>query len=550
MCMFSLLFKKNIKHLFIYGLFLINSLYYCVSIGMAQEILSESTPNDGGRLILGSIGEPSNLIPYLATDSASSEIISQLYTALLDFNKDLQIVPLAARSWESLEDGKRLRFVLRDDIFWSDGVPLTADDIEFTYKLMIDPKTPTAYAEDFLAIKTFRKLDTYSFEVEYEKPFARAVMTWLGAILPKHILENQDLLNSPLARKPISSGPFTLKEWIPGTQLTLEASDTYFLGRPYIDEVVTRIIPDPSTMFLELKAGRLDSMGLSPQQYLRQTTGAEWEKNWKKYRYLSGSYTFLGYNLKHPFFQDVRVRQAIGHAIDRQALVQGVLWGQGIAAFGPYKPETWPYHQTLEPFRFDPQRAKRLLGEAGWIDDDQDGTLERDGIPFAFTILTNQGNDQRIKTATIIQSQLKAVGIAVTIRTVEWAAFIREFVNKGRFDALILGWTITQDPDIFDVWHSSKAVEGGLNFTGYKNAEVDELLIKARATTNQTVRKKLYDRFQEILHEEQPYAFLYVPYALPIVQARFHGIKAAPAGIMYNLDRWWVPTKEQRITPF
>ena len=212
--------------------------------------------------------------------------------------------------------------------------------------------------------------------------------------------------------------------------------------------------------------------------------------------------------------------------------------------------EKWRAEENNQPtwrtaIRQDVDEARRLLDEAGWKKN-KDGLLERDGKPFLFTILVNQGNDSRIKAAIIIQSQLKALGIAVHIRTVEWAAFIKEFVNKGHFDAIILAWTITLDPDIYDVWHSSRAKPGGLNFTGYRNAEVDELLVEARSMTDQDRRKELYDRVQEILDAEQPYCFLYVPYALPIVQARFQGIKPALNGIMYNFDRWWVPKDLQR----
>ena len=194
--------------------------------------------------------------------------------------------------------------------------------------------------------------------------------------------------------------------------LLFSASDTYFEGRPNLDEVVYRIIPDPSTMFLELKAGKLDMMSLSPQQYLRQTQGPQWERDWRKYRYLSFSYTFLGFNLEHPFFKDVRVRRAISMAIDRQSLIDGVLLGQGVPTVGPYKPGTWAYNDKLTPVRQDVDEARRLLDEAGWKKD-KDGLLERDGKPFLFTILVNQGNDSRIKAAIIIQSQLKALGITV-----------------------------------------------------------------------------------------------------------------------------------------
>ena len=226
----------------------------------------DGTPVTGGRILMGTIGEPSNLIPYMASDSASGEITGLLYVAPLKYDKDLNVVPWAAASYEVLEGGRLLRFVLRDDIRWEDGVPLTADDVEFTYKLMIDPKTPTAYSGDFLAIESFKKTGRLSFEVRYAKPFARSLMTWMGAILPKHVLEGQDIMTTPVARKPIGAGPYRLAKWDAGSMLTLTASDTYFEGRPNLDEVVYRIIPDPSTMFLELKAGKLDMMSLSPQQ--------------------------------------------------------------------------------------------------------------------------------------------------------------------------------------------------------------------------------------------------------------------------------------------
>ncbi len=504
------------------------------------------TPVRGGRILMGSIGEPSNLIPYMASDSASAEITELLFVAPLKYDKDLNIVPWAASSYEVLEEGRLLRFVLREDILWEDGEPLTADDVEFTYKLMIRPDTPTAYAENFLAVGSFRKTGRFSFEVRYEKPFARSLMTWMGAILPKHALEGQDVMTSPLARKPIGAGPYRLTAWEPGTKLVLTASDTYFEGRPYLDEVVYRVIPDPSTMFLELKAGKLDMMSLSPQQYLRQTEGDAWARDWNKYKYLSFGYTFLGFNLRHPFFKDARIRRALSMSINRQDLIDGVLLGLGVPTVGPYKPGTWVYNDKLTPVRQNVAEARRLLAEAGWTRENEDGILVRDGRPFSFTILVNQGNDQRIKTAIIIQNQFRKIGVDVRIRTVEWAAFITEFVNKGQFDAVILGWNILQDPDLFEVWHSSSARPGGLNFTGYENGEVDALLEEARTVTDQERRKELYDRFQEILDAEQPYCFLYVPYSLPIIQARFQGIKPALGGIMYNFDKWWIPKKFQR----
>ena len=189
--------------------------------------------------------------------------------------------------------------------------------------------------------------------------------------------------------------------------------------------------------------------------------------------------------------------------------------------------------------------TRSVRAEAGWTPG-KDGILEKDGLPFEFTILVNQGNNERIKVAVILQQMFRAVGVKVAIRTVEWAAFLKEFVDTRKFDALILAWNILDDPDIYDVWHSSAAAGHGLNFVSFCNAEVDRLLEKGRASEDRGERKAVYDRFQEILHEEQPYLFLYVPYSLPMVQARFQGIQPAPAGITYNFDRWWVPRALQQ----
>ena len=509
------------------------------------------TPVDGGRILFGSIGEASNLIPYLTADSASHEVADLIYVSPLRYDKDLQVEPWAAESWSMEDEGRLMRFTLRKGILWEDGVELTTGDVAYTCKVVADPATGSPYAEDFSRIKNFRVIDRYTFEVEYEHFFARSVSTWMQPILPRHLLEGQNIRSTPLSRKPVGAGPYRLKSWEPGSRIILEASASYFDGKPHIAEVVYRIIPDNATMFMETRAGRVDVMGLSPLQYLRQTSGPVWERDFNKFRYLDSSYVFLGFNLQHPFFKDVRVRRAISQAIDRESIIQGVLMGQGIPAFGPFKPGVWAYHPTLKPMPQNVAAARALLAEAGFTDSDGDGLLDKDGKPFSFTILTNQGNEQRILTATVMQSQLRAVGIDVRIRTVEWAAFIREFVNKGRFDAIILGWTTPQDPDIYQVWHSSQAFEGGLNFTYYKNAEVDRLLEEARSTPDQKTRAQLYYRMQEILDAEQPYCFLFVPYALPVVQKRFQGVKPTLAGIMYNFEKWWVPKElqEYSLTP-
>ena len=534
--LFLLLFISAPKHV------------YCQKVSQANA----TNPQYGGRFILGSIGEPSNLIPYLSSDAPSHEAADYLYVAPLRYNKDLDVEPWAAETYEVQDEGRKLIFKLRPGIKWQDGVELTADDVEFTYKLMIDKRTPTAYAEDFMIIKEFKKTGRYGFEVYYERPYARALSTWMGAILPRHVLEGEDMLSTKYIREPLSCGTYLLKNWVPGSRLEFTANPNYFEGKPYISEIFSRIIPDTSTMFLELKAGKIDMMGLSPQQYARQTNGPKWDGKFNKYQYLAFSYNYMGYNLNNPLFANKKVRQAIAHAIDKKGIIHGVLMGLGQPTIGPYKPGTWAYNTSIKDYDYNPDLARALLAEAGFKDTNADGILEKDGQPFSFTLMTNQGNEQRIKIATIIQNQLEEVGIEVRIRTVEWASFIEKFINPRKFDAIIMGWTITQDPDNFDVWHSSKTENPGLNFINFKNTEVDKLLDKGRHSLNQDERKKIYWRIQEIIHDEQPYCFLYVPFALPIIRSDVMGVEPAPAGITYNSREWWINfTAKQRpgVTP-
>jgi peptide/nickel transport system substrate-binding protein len=286
-------------------------------------------------------------------------------------------------------------------------------------------------------------------------------------------------------------------------------------------------------------------MGLTPVQYVRQTTGTRFTSLFNKYRYPSSSYVYMGYNLRHPLFRDKRIRQALTSAIDKNELIHGVLFGMGQKAVGPIAPGRWAYNKNVRDIAYDPGHAAELLTQAGWKEKNSDGILVKDGKPFSFTILTNQGNQQRLLTAQIIQQRLKYVGIDVKIRIVEWATFLKEFVDKGNFEVVMLGWTTSPDPDMFDVWHSSKTNPGELNFVGYKNAEVDRLLVEGRSTFDIEKRKKAYFRIQEIMADEQPYTFLYVPDALPVVSSRIRGVKAAPIGIGYNQIKWYVPKAEQ-----
>jgi peptide/nickel transport system substrate-binding protein len=508
---------------------------------------ADKEPAYGDIIVHGDIGDASNLIPLLASDKPSHDIAGLVYNGLIKYDKNMNIVGDLAESWDISESGLMITFHLRKGVKWHDGRSFTAADVLYTYQVTIDPKTPTAYAGDFLKVKKAEVLDDYTFRITYDKPFAPALISWGSSILPKHLLSGIDITRSPLTRHPIGTGPYKFKEWVAGQKIVLISNHDYFEGRPYIDGYITRIIPDMATLFLELRGQGIDISGLSPLQYTRQTENKLFRNNFNKYRYLSFAYTYLGYNLKNQLFTDKRVRQAISYAINKEAIISGVLLGLGKPATGPFKPGTWAYNGNVKIYNFNQPKARELLREAGWKDINGDGVLEKDGKPFVFEIVTNQGNETRQKCAEIIQRQLAEVGITVKIRILEWAAFVNDFITKRRFDAVIMGWTIPPDPDAYDVWHSSKTAPEELNFISYKNTEADEMLERGRSTFDQQERKKYYDRFQEILAEDQPYTFLYVPDELIIINKRFRGIEPAPIGLDYNFIKWYVPKDEQKF---
>ena len=511
-------------------------------------------PAHGGRLIDASIGDATNLIPMIASDASSHEIAGQLYLSLLKYDKNLNLVGQLAESWQISEDKLSIIFKLKTNLKWSDGKPLTTDDLVFTLHLIQDDKTQSPYKSDYMKVVSAKALDKRTFEVRYKEVFSPALATWASlAILPKHVFEGVNIMDTDLSRHPKASiGPYFLKDWQTQQSITMTANPNYFDGDVWIDKRITRIIPDPATQFLELSAGKIDMANLTPTQYTRLFDNNQRLKHeYNRYKYLGFSYTYLGFNLTRKPFDDVRVRQALAYAIDRQELVDGVLLGLGEVLATPYKPGTRWVNQNIKPRPFSLQKAQTLLTQAGWTKKEGQTIVSKNGKALSFTILTNNGNKKRADTATIIQQRLKSIGIQVNIRLVEWSAFIENFINKRDFDAVVLGWSLSPDPDQFNIWHSSQTGERQFNFLSYNNLKVDQALEQARLTFDLDKQKQWYDIMQQEIHQDVPVVFLYAGYSLPAIHKRIKGIEVAPAGIGHNSEFWYVPKALQKtsITP-
>jgi peptide/nickel transport system substrate-binding protein len=516
----------------------------------ALNNLNKAYPSQsGGTLIDAMIGEPSGLIYMVAGESAAGAISSNIFNKLLKYDKNLDLEGELVESWQVSSDQKTISFKLKPNLKWSDGKPLTSADVFWTWQAVTDEKTRSPYASDFQLVRKAETPDALTFSVTYDQAYAPALDSWAGLqILPKHLLQGQDLHTTAFARKPVGSNYYKLDSWTNGENIKLSRNPSSVLGQAKIDNLVTRIIPDSSAQFLELMADNIDSMGLDPIKYARIIPARpELKQKLALYKELGNSYTYMGFNLKRKPYDDVRVRKAINYAIDKQEIIDGVYLGLGIDIASPYKPGTRWSNPDLKPYPYDPQKAKALLQEAGFTDSDGDGVLERDGKPFSFEILTNQ-NKEREKSAVLIQRRLKNVGIQANIRAIEWASFISRFIKTGDFDVVILGWGLGLDPDQFNIWHSSQQAPGQFNFIGYNNPTIDKLLEQGRTELNPDKRQKIYHEFARVLLEDSPIVYLSAGYGLSAIHKRVKGIDnpAPPAGVGWNTYDWYIPEPLRR----
>ena len=503
-------------------------------------------PSFGDAIVVSSSGDARTLVPILASDSASSDICGMIFNGLVKYDKNINLTGDLAESWDIEDEGRVIIFHLKENVRWHDGAPFTARDVEFTYRKLIDLNVKTPYSGDFERIKNFAVLDDHTVRITYKEPFAPAPSSWRMWIMHEHILRKEDLNKTSFSRSPTGTGPYRFKSWKTGDKIELVSNHDYFEGRPFIDRYIYRIIPDEATTFLELQTQGADETLLTPLQFTRQTDNDFFKAHYNKFKYPGFGFTYLGYNLLDPKFQDIKVRQAINHAVNKKEMIDTIFFGLAEVTTGPFIRDSWAYNKDVKNAPYDLSEARRLLKEAGWIDLDNDGWVEKGGQKLEFTVLVNQGNAERIRCAELIQKDLKDVGIRMKIRVIEWSSMINEFINKRHFEAVLMGWSLSRDPDCYDIWHSSKTREGEFNFIGYKNERVDRLLEEGRRTFDQSKRAAIYHDIHRLIYEDQPYLFLYSADALPIVNLRFKGIEVSPIGIGYNFIKWYVPKNEQR----
>lgn len=420
------------------------------------------------------------------------------------------------------EQNPILIFHLRPEVKFHDGHVFDAYDVKFTYDAIMNPKNLSPRVSDYEPIKAIKVIDPMTIRIGYKRLYSPAIGTWGIGILPEHLLnkktlrqeainagrspDNFSMRESSFNRHPVGCGPYEFQEWKPDQYISLDCFDDYWEGSPNYKEYIYRIIPDLLTQEMEFYAGTVDSYGVQPHQVKRLKN----DPAYQSFSGLSFGYTYIGYNMRRAPFNDARVRKALGMAIDVEKIIKYVLYGEGERITGPFVKQTDYYNHGIKPIPYDPDGALMLLKEAGWKRN-KEGWLEKEGKRLQFTLITNSGNDLRKSILAITQESWKQIGIDVRTDLLEWAVFIQERVDKADFDALILGWSMGIEPDLYQIWHSSQDNPYQLNFVGYNSPMADELIVKIRKEYDHSKQVEYCHRLHEIIAKDQPYTFLYVP---------------------------------------
>ncbi|MFD0715379.1 peptide-binding protein [Paenibacillus sp. GCM10027626] len=495
---------------------------------------------DGGEITTAYLSEPKGFIRFWATDVYSSEVIELVFSSLYRFNEKQDIVPdLAEGEPQFSEDKKVMTIKIRNDAKFSDGQPVTADDVVFTYNIPINPEHVSPRKGTFDAIEKVEKVDDTTIKFTFKEPYAGYIDTLIYNIMPQHLLKDasvKDMDKSDFYKNPVGSGPFKLQEWKSGQYLTFVRNENYY-GKAGLDKVTIKIIPDANAMMAQLQTGEINVVDVPADNLAVIEDYAS--KNPDKLKLQKGitssAYIYAGWNLANPLFQDKNVRKALTMAIDRQAIVDSVAEGQGELIHSQTTPSYWNYTDDVPKFDYNVEQAKKLLEEAGWKDTDGDGILDKDGKKFEFEMRTNQGNKVREQVMTVVQQQLKEVGISVIPQTMEGSAFINEFLAKN-FTSVIFGWDISGDPNPKGIWHSSE-IESGMNTISYSNPEVDKLIEEDLQTFDKDKRKELLGKIDALIAEDQPYTFIYSPTRTMAYPANLEGFNPERSGLR-EVDKW------------
>jgi len=511
---------------------------------------ADHCPARGGTANIGLWSMTAQFLPHYAVSNYEKYIGNVVFHSLYTYNEDLELTPQLASGVELDESGTTYTVSLRDNVLWHDGEPFTAHDVAFTYLLMLDPGYMGTRTSNLLSIEGAAEyragetdtvpgievIDDHTLRITTSYPDAvlmEAVFKELW-ILPEHVLADVpagDVGQHDLARNPtVGTGPFQFVRYAEGQYIEFARFDDYFRGSPCLDSLIVKVV-SPSVALAQLQSGELDITAgvgigsLEPRDVERVSQIPHVEP----VIYTTTGIQSMGINLRKPYLQDARVRQAFAHAIDRQALVDHLLMGYGEPAYGPLNSSDFYFSEEMTRHEYDPARARELLEEAGW-------DFNRELL-----LMYPTGNRVRELSAPVIQANLQAAGLRVNLSLVDFAAQTAA-LREGTPDLWLSGSYLPLfDPQtiLYD-YHSSQVPPAGYNMSWFQNERMDDILDTAAQTVDRDARKDLYAELQEILAQEQPEVQLYFPQSIDAVSDRLGNAHPGPWDAAWNLHAWYI----------
>jgi len=504
---------------------------------------SHNTVPDGGRLVIGTSSDFEPFNPVITCWSVSSWINDIIYDGLVRLDRDNRPQPCLASAWSVSSDGRIWTFLLRPGILFHDGRELTSKDVLFTYKSILDPKNFSAWAADLGEVDSVESKGPYKVVFKLKTSFAPFIYAMRYGILPAHLCAGRKLDDPIFTTCPVGTGRYRLESFIPEKRAMLVANDKYFRGRPHIDKIIFKRYQDLTALWAELEAGDIDWMdyGLTAEDFNR----VKRNPHLRSYNYSRPYYYSLVFNMRRPLFQNLRLRQAISMCIDRQAIVNKALLGQGAVCRGPYSPASWANNPHVGEPAYNPPKAVKLLCSLGWGDTDGDGILDKNGRELAITLLYDKGNDIKDKSALLIQQQLAEVGIKLNIVCLDVSVLINNYMMPRNFDILFIEAITAPDPSvIYRTFHSSQTNDG-LNFSSYNNLQADKLIMAGRRAKNEEDCCNAYRALHRLLADDLPVAFLFHLNELVGINRYFKGISPCDQGVIWNIEEWYIPERYQ-----
>ena len=502
------------------------------------------------------------LTPYISGDIYADRIDDNVLESLLELDPEtLEYKPWIAKSWTISDDGMTFTFNMRDDVVFSDGVPMTAHDVQFTFDWIMNPKVAAPRSRGYMEkLEYVKALDDHTVEFKFREPYFAALgLCGELEILAKHYYKQftEDQYNE-MPGLLFGSGPYKMrtdpKLWQPGSQkIELERNENYWGPRPALDRLIWREILEDTAMEAEFRNREIDRLTVRASSYrkLSRDDGLRSQANLYEYEYLSSGYFYIGWNQRkneRPTpFADKRVRQAMTLLIDRESISSRVYDNLVKPASGPFHPLGWQADPSIKPWPFDPERAKKLLDEAGYIDRDNNGIRESpQGLPLSFKLIFSTGSTETKQMVLLMQDEMKKAGVEMQLDPLDWP-IMQQKLDDRNFDAILLGWGGVVDTDVHQMFHSSMTEDGGDNYVYYKNENTNKLIEQARSETDREKSQALWRQVHAQLHEDQPYTFLMNRKAVVYVDKRIRNVQVTKTGMNYAWE-YYVPKQQQRHT--